>query len=117
MIGRLDRDDPDRLQSPRCVLDKNRDPRPVGNRTLPEIPQHIGVQQDIGASLVADDETKTTRGIEPFDRSADLGNNRFIGYGHNTASHLHHAAARRLQTHVSEQNSHITLAASPHQNT
>ena len=63
---RLDAHDLDGLHPALRLLNTHRDARPVRDRTLPEIPQHIRMQQDISACIVGDDKAKTLGRIEPF---------------------------------------------------
>jgi len=38
----------------------------IGNRTLPKIAQHIGMQQNVHIYLIRNDETEAFYGIKPF---------------------------------------------------
>ena len=60
------------------------------------------MQKDIGTFIIAYDEAKPPRRVEPFDRPMDLGNNCIIGYRQLTASHSQRAYARYLSIHASE---------------
>lgn len=46
--------------------------RALGNRALTEIPQHVGVQQNVGASIGIGQETEALAAIEPFHDARNL---------------------------------------------
>ncbi|MPL92620.1 hypothetical protein SDC9_38733 [bioreactor metagenome] len=65
-LGRHDLDHLDRLRAARRRLHHHRDAGIVGDRALPEIAQHIGMQQDVGTALLIDDEAEPLARVEPF---------------------------------------------------
>ena len=70
LFGRLDRQHADRLHAAVGLLHRHLDPRAIGNRTLAEIAQDIGMQQNIRPAVIGNHKPKSLGRIEPFDESA-----------------------------------------------
>ena len=56
----------DGLNTALRALDAHHDAGAIRDRALAEVPQNIGVQQDIGVGIVGNDETKTLGRIKPL---------------------------------------------------
>jgi hypothetical protein len=79
--GRCDFDHLDRLLAARRPLHLDRDRGSIGHRALSEIPQHVGMQKNIAAPLVSEDESESLARIEPF-HPALKGQDGFVFFFH-----------------------------------
>ena len=58
------------------------DARAIRDRALPEVPQHVGVQQNVGAPLFVQDEAVSLARIKPLDQALLQNSTVFITHRH-----------------------------------